>query len=319
MAPARQRVLVDHRVLQDGVGGQDQRGHVEPVEVPVGEGGQEVLEAPGAAPVAHRGLGRVDLGDPVHELAALVVDVVADRVDHHLADGEPARAHHAAAREKGLPGRGASPHVDARIARRALVRIQLLAQRRVDAVAAHRDRAAHRRAAIGEVHRHAVGILFDAGAAVAALHAVGAQALQGFVQQHRLQVAAVDRVLRPVVARVLAGGLAEHQLAVLGEEDRLLRAHAHGVERVEQAQLGQLAHRMGSRLMPTPSGRSSGTASYTRQAMPAWCRLRARVRPPMPAPRMMTSLGAVLMGSVLRPQTRHMGNLDVIWIYHESL
>ncbi len=37
-APARQRILVDHRVGEDGLGRADQRGDVEPVEVPVGEG-----------------------------------------------------------------------------------------------------------------------------------------------------------------------------------------------------------------------------------------------------------------------------------------
>jgi hypothetical protein len=79
---------------------------------------------------------------------------------------------------------------------------------------------------------------------VAADHAVGAQPLAHRIQQHRVQVAAMDRVLRPVVARGGARRFAEHQLAVGVEEHRLLRAHPDGVERGQQAQLAELARRM---------------------------------------------------------------------------
>ena len=51
-APARQRVAVDHRIREHGVGRADQRGDVEPVEVPVGERGKEVVEAAARIPVA---------------------------------------------------------------------------------------------------------------------------------------------------------------------------------------------------------------------------------------------------------------------------
>jgi hypothetical protein len=205
--------------------------------------GKKVFEPAGAAPVAHRGLGRVDLGDPVHELVAFGIDVVADRVDHHLSDREPARAHHARARKKRLPSRGAAPHVHARIARCAFVGVELLAQGRVDAVATDGHGAAHG-GRIGEVDGDAARVLRHAGAAVVADDAVRAQALERLFEQHRLQVAAVDRELRPVVARMFARCFLEDQLAVLGEEDRLLRAHAHRVELRQQAELGQLAHRM---------------------------------------------------------------------------
>src|SRR3981081_4143212 len=45
----------------------------------------------------------------------------------------------------------------------------------------------------------------------------------------------------------------------------------------------------GSRLMPTPSGSTSGAASNTRAEMPAWCRLSASASPPTPPPTIRTS------------------------------
>src|SRR6476659_3408876 len=44
----------------------------------------------------------------------------------------------------------------------------------------------------------------------------------------------------------------------------------------------------GSTLMPTPSGFSSETLSNTLAGTPIWCRLSARVSPPMPPPAMRT-------------------------------
>jgi hypothetical protein len=50
--PPLERVLVDHRVFVDRVRRTDQRRHVAPVEVPVGVGPNEVVDAAGARPVA---------------------------------------------------------------------------------------------------------------------------------------------------------------------------------------------------------------------------------------------------------------------------
>jgi hypothetical protein len=44
MAPARQRIAIDHREFEDGVGVADHARHVEPAEVPVLEPGQEIRE-----------------------------------------------------------------------------------------------------------------------------------------------------------------------------------------------------------------------------------------------------------------------------------
>ena len=90
-APARQRILVDHREFQHAVGGADESRHVEPVEMPVGECGDEIVERARPVPVALAVVRRLDLGDPVDELQPVGVGT-ADRIDHHLAmRSQPAR------------------------------------------------------------------------------------------------------------------------------------------------------------------------------------------------------------------------------------
>src|SRR5262245_53479679 len=54
-------------------------------------------------------------------------------------------------------------------------------------------------------------------------------------------------------------------------------------------------------LMPTPSGRSSLTASKTSTSKPARCRHIAAVRPPMPAPAMMIFIGPISLGIAAQP------------------
>src|SRR5262252_186689 len=49
----------------------------------------------------------------------------------------------------------------------------------------------------------------------------------------------------------------------------------------------------GRRVMPTPSSRTSGALSYTRQKSPRWCRARARVSPPMPPPTIAMSMCSI--------------------------
>ena len=57
--------------------------------------------------------GLADLGHPVDELVAFAVDVVKDRVDHHLPGADRADAHIGAAVPHGLAPRHAAPGVDA--------------------------------------------------------------------------------------------------------------------------------------------------------------------------------------------------------------
>ena len=70
--------------------------------------------------------------------------------------------------------------------------------------------------------------------------AVGAQALAHRGEQHALQVAAVDRELRRVVARPAAGRLGIDELAEPVEERRLARDDREPLQVVEHAERAQL-------------------------------------------------------------------------------
>src|SRR5206468_1611232 len=105
----------------------------------VGECTDEILESPVAIPVARPMLRCLDLGNPVDELQPGGVDVVANRVDHHLAVGEPAGADHAGAVQYRRPPRDAAPHVDAGVPRRTFLRMQLPADNGMQSVAGDDD------------------------------------------------------------------------------------------------------------------------------------------------------------------------------------
>ena len=142
--PARQRIAVDHRIGQDQIGVAHHRGDVEPVERPVLVIADSSLPVPRLAPVDRRGDVALDLADPVDELVAGVVDVVADRIDDQRAMPRPDTRDAAAGEERLHPCR-AAPQVDAAEHRCAFVRIELQAHRGMDAVAGHQDIAALRR------------------------------------------------------------------------------------------------------------------------------------------------------------------------------
>ena len=117
----------------------------------------------------------------------------------------------------------AAPHVDARPARRSFVGIELLAQRRVDAVAGDGNGAFDRseRFAGRPAHTQAHAIVaerIDADAGAAEDDPIGADALARRGEQHRVQVGTVDRQLRHVVAGPASGGLAVDVLAEAVEE-----------------------------------------------------------------------------------------------------
>ena len=71
-----------------------------------------------------------------------------------------------------------------------------------------------------------------------------AQPFDRGIEQDLLQRAAMDRELRPFVAGLDAARLAPDRLAALGEIGELLGADGVRIERVEQAEFDQFAHRM---------------------------------------------------------------------------
>jgi hypothetical protein len=64
-----------------------------------------------------------------------------------------------------------------------------------------------------EMRRGAVCVLIHSDAAMACDDAIGAGALHESLEQHHVQIAAVNRELRPLVARIAARGIAVDELA----------------------------------------------------------------------------------------------------------
>ena len=194
--PARQGILVDHRVFENLVGCSAHRRHVEPVEPPTLDRADEIVELALPVPVAlldRRVL--LNVADPVDELAALGVDVVTDRIDQNLGGLCQPMA----------PSGGRAPartprHVD-RSPRRASSEEPLRIRNAFIAAITTEprcDSVCHRRISSWRRVNHRAG----AGAAVIDRRS-GASALD---TADHLQIAAVDREHRPVVAAVAPTG-----------------------------------------------------------------------------------------------------------------
>ena len=141
--PAGDRVAVDHREEERLGSGADDGGDVEPAEVPIREGGQEVVERAGPVPVllgGQVGSGPAQLGDEVEDLAP--VGQVGDRVAHELLLGM-ARPDHGAAVEHRVHLGHAPPEERAVPLERALVGVAGRPRRAVDAVGRHHQVRLH--------------------------------------------------------------------------------------------------------------------------------------------------------------------------------
>ena len=94
------------------------------------------------------------------------------------------------------------------------------------------------------------------------------------VEEH-LQLAAMDRVLRPAIAGLLPARLGPDQLAALRNIGEL-RGRDRGLASASSRPSSVSSRTAcGSMLMPTPSGFTSGTLSNTRHGTPIWWRLNA--------------------------------------------
>ena len=92
----------------------------------------------------------------------------------------------------------------------------------------------------GEARGDAAVVLLDADAAMAGDEALGAEPADRRVEQHLVQVGAVDRNVRPLVAGGHPPRLAIDQLTVAGEERVVLRLAGDRGERILQPQRAQL-------------------------------------------------------------------------------
>src|SRR5688572_1018314 len=242
-APGGQRILVDHRILEHELRGAQEGRHVEPVEAPGLGVLDEAFDARGAVPVPPLVLRRLDLPKPVHELPALAIHLVPDRVVHEFPGRKPACAQHGGARKNRLPARHPAPHVDAAIARLGLVRIELPAHDGMDAVATHRDLSLHR-SAIAELQPDTVLVLFKPQAMPAELQPFGAETLFDRLEQNGLKIAAMNGKLRPGIAGAPTERLAIDELTEPVEERGLLRLHRDLGKRTLEAELAEHLHRV---------------------------------------------------------------------------
>src|SRR3984893_6088954 len=113
----------------------------------------------------------------------------------------------------------------------------------MDAAPADRAFAALRLHGV-EMDDDARAVLIDLEAAMREPYGVAAQARSHRVEHHLVQVGAMDRKLRPVVAGEAAARLLVDELAVAAVEDKLARLDGMRGQRALQAELAQLAHGM---------------------------------------------------------------------------
>ena len=124
--------------------------------------------------------------------------------------------------------------------------------------------------AIAQLHADAVLRLLEARDGGARADAVRAEALADGVEQQQLQLAAMDRDLRPAVAggapaRLGADAVAEavevHELLPVGDAGRL--------DGLTEAELVEFAHRVRQQVDPAPSGCTARADSITSTSRPA--------------------------------------------------
>ena len=193
--PVAHRIAVAHRVLVKRLRCPDQRHRVEHVEVEgVFHERQQFCELALPVPVLAPRHRRVCVAQfcrhrPVHQHLAVVALVIGNGVEHELG-GHAAGNHHRLARLEWLPERGATPQHDAVPLGRALVRIELLAHSRMNAVCCNHAIAADplglSRAADLEHRSSAPGIAVHAGAGMAGLDGVWPQPCDHRILEHAL-------------------------------------------------------------------------------------------------------------------------------------
>src|SRR6185312_3316010 len=202
-------------------------------------------EPSGPRPVPALVPGCLDLDHPIDLLASVTLDRT-DRIYDDLGMGEPAAADHRGAAEDGLPARDSPPHIDPGIDRLAVIGIELFAQGRMDAVGGDHAMSLLRRqlgAIPGAAEPHgAVGL----GADALATEAVALRPRRGDegIEQHAMQIGAMDRDLRPAIARRAAELLLIDELAEAVEESGLGGQHAEPGEVLLNADCIELLHRV---------------------------------------------------------------------------
>ncbi len=245
-APVRQRIAVDHRVLQDQLVAGQQVADVEPAQVPVGEERQHVLQAPVAVPV---GL-VVELADggarhhahPVHQRLAFGRVTRRDRIGDQARPVLVVGDDHGLAVEEAVELGDAAPHGDPTVGQRPLVGMQVRADRRMDAVGADQHIGTERlglAVSVAGADQHAAVALLDTLHAETGAYRLLAEALAHRGEQDHLQFAAMDRVLRIGVAGFHPARLGPYRGAALVDVAQLVGGDGGGRQRRAEAQFGK--------------------------------------------------------------------------------
>src|SRR5262249_32390584 len=189
-----------------------------------------------------------NVAHPVNKLSGFGVDIVADRIDQQFRRMMPADTDHTGAGQEWFPARDTALHVDAGIFRWPFVREKLPAQHGMDSLRADDDTAALRwqrlPVDVFKMPNRFRPVMLDPDATPACNYFVRASTLHKGVEQHHLQVTAVDGELGHVVAGKTPGRFAVNELAEAVIETVFTGGYGNLGERVFKSERAQFARRV---------------------------------------------------------------------------
>ena len=239
-APGIDRILVDHRILEQHLGTANHLRNIEPIEAPFLEMIEKILDPSRLVPVVLLGLAGLDIDHPVDELPA--VGRFGDGIEYHLAAVNRADTHVAVAGQDRFHAGDAAPGIDAAEGQ-VFPGIELAAHGGIDAVAADGDRASDRRAA-AETKPDVPPLLLDPNALMTGDDAVPAQAADRRAVEDHVQLAARNAQLGIRIARFPPALFLVKQLTEAVEEAALAHLDRRRNHLAVQSQRRQLAHGM---------------------------------------------------------------------------
>ena len=318
--PARDRIAVAHRELEELPRGPDDLDGVDHRQL---EGtvdlGHQLVGPPEAVPVLTPGRPPVTRAEPGRHRPVQQVGTGRRRLEGDGVEREPRLPHPADDdhRPTGQDRRvldDPAPQHDPVPGRRPFARIERAAHGRMDAVGRDQRVAVCRHRPVRAVHQaqrrgDAMVVLREVPELMRRMDVVVPDPGPYRLAEHAEQVAAADGELREVIARFEPARFAPDLLAEPVGVGQLTGAHRDAVERVQQAESGQLLDRMGRTLMPTPSSRIVVDCSNTSHSTPTAWRLNAVANPPMPPPAISTFMIRLLpsrLGTVGGADTRRL-------------
>src|SRR5262249_37457215 len=165
---------------------------------------------------------------------------------HNDALLEVSRDNHRPAAEERLRIDGCAPQELPRETRLSLIWIELASNRRVNPISPDQDVSGVRyggsAVAIAKIGDNSVSILGEGYESQSGAKILSADPLASRVQQQKLQLSAMDRILRPFVSGAESPLFGADQLAKLIEIAQLVRGDTQSIECIAEAQFGELAN-----------------------------------------------------------------------------